>query len=97
VRLILDQLREDYRTVLVLLLLSDLSRGDRQVMGRSAGAVRVYSTALAAMKIYWKTEVRMMSQDEILQSCLELIESGQATPEALLEQYPDAAKPYGRS
>jgi RNA polymerase sigma-70 factor (ECF subfamily) len=52
VRLVLEQLREDYRTVLVLRFVSDLSPDEiAQVMGRSAGAVRVLQhRALAAMK-----------------------------------------------
>jgi RNA polymerase sigma-70 factor (ECF subfamily) len=42
VRLLLARLREDYRTVLVLRFLSDLSPEETaQVMGRSPGAVRV--------------------------------------------------------
>jgi RNA polymerase sigma-70 factor (ECF subfamily) len=42
IRQILDQLRDDYRMVLVLRFLSELSPEEiAQVMGRSAGAVRV--------------------------------------------------------
>jgi RNA polymerase sigma-70 factor (ECF subfamily) len=39
---VLEQLREDYRTVLVLRFLNELSPEETsQVMGRSVGAVRV--------------------------------------------------------
>ncbi len=42
IRRILDQLRDDYRMVLVLRFLSELSPEEvAQVMGRSAGAIRV--------------------------------------------------------
>jgi RNA polymerase sigma-70 factor (ECF subfamily) len=49
---ILDQLREDYRTVLVLRFLNELSPEETsQVMGRSVGAVRVLQhRALAALR-----------------------------------------------
>ncbi len=48
----LEQLREDYRTVLVLRFLSELSPEETaEVMGRSAGAVRVLQhRALAALR-----------------------------------------------
>jgi RNA polymerase sigma-70 factor (ECF subfamily) len=51
-RLTLEQLREDYRTVLVLRFLSELSPEETaQVMGRSPGAVRVLQhRALAALR-----------------------------------------------
>jgi RNA polymerase sigma-70 factor (ECF subfamily) len=50
--LTLEQLREDYRTVLVLRFLSELSPEETsQVMGRSPGAVRVLQhRALAALR-----------------------------------------------
>jgi RNA polymerase sigma-70 factor (ECF subfamily) len=49
----LDTLREDYRNVLVLRFLSDLSPEETaQVMGRSAGAVRVLQhRALSALRM----------------------------------------------
>jgi len=49
----LDTLREDYRNVLVLRFLSDLSPEETaQVMGRSAGAVRVLQhRALSALRV----------------------------------------------
>jgi RNA polymerase sigma-70 factor (ECF subfamily) len=49
---ILDQLREDYRTVLVLRFLNELSPEETsQVMGKSVGAVRVLQhRALAALR-----------------------------------------------
>jgi RNA polymerase sigma-70 factor (ECF subfamily) len=52
VRMILEQLREDYRTVLVLRFLSELSPDETaHVMGRSVGAVRVLQhRALTAMR-----------------------------------------------
>jgi RNA polymerase sigma-70 factor (ECF subfamily) len=51
-RLSLEQLREDYRTVLVLRFLSELSPEETaQVMGRSPGAVRVLQhRALASLR-----------------------------------------------
>jgi len=51
-RLSLEQLRDDYRTVLVLRFLSELSPEETaQVMGRSPGAVRVMQhRALAALR-----------------------------------------------
>lgn len=52
IRELLDRLRDDYRTVLVLRFLSELSPEETaQVMGRSTGAVRVLQhRALAAMR-----------------------------------------------
>lgn len=52
VRLVLEQLREDYRMVLVLRFLSELSPDETaQVMGRTTGAVRVLQyRALVAMR-----------------------------------------------
>jgi RNA polymerase sigma-70 factor (ECF subfamily) len=52
VRNLLSQLREEYRTVLVLRFLGDLSPDETaQVMGKSAGAVRVLQhRALAALR-----------------------------------------------
>jgi RNA polymerase sigma-70 factor, ECF subfamily len=51
-RHVIDRLRPDYRTVLVLRFLNDLSPQDTaKVMGRSAGAVRVLQhRALAALR-----------------------------------------------
>lgn len=51
-RQVMDQLREDYRTVLALRFLSELSPEETaRVMGRSAGAVRVLQhRALAALR-----------------------------------------------
>lgn len=51
-RISLEQLREDYRTVLVLRFLSELSPEETaQVMGRSAGAIRVLQhRALSALR-----------------------------------------------
>lgn len=52
VRVVLDRLKEDYRSVLVLRFLSGLSPEEiAQVMGRSPGAVRVLQhRALAALR-----------------------------------------------
>jgi RNA polymerase sigma-70 factor (ECF subfamily) len=52
IRQMLDQLREDYRTVLLLRFLGDLSPEETaEVMGKSAGAVRVLQhRALAALR-----------------------------------------------
>jgi RNA polymerase sigma-70 factor (ECF subfamily) len=52
IRETLDQLRDDYRTVLVLRFLSELSPDETaQVMGRSPGAVRVLQhRALASLR-----------------------------------------------
>lgn len=52
VRLVLERLREDYRTVLVLRFLSELSPDETaQVMGRTTGAIRVLQhRALMAMR-----------------------------------------------
>lgn len=52
VRLVLEQLREDYSTVLALRFLSELSPEETaKVMGRSAGAVRVLQhRALTALR-----------------------------------------------
>jgi RNA polymerase sigma-70 factor, ECF subfamily len=52
IRQVLDQLRDDYRTVLVLRFLSDLSPEETaHTMGRSAGAIRVLQhRALAAAR-----------------------------------------------
>ena len=52
IRQILDKLREDYRTVLILRFLSDLSPEETaQIMGKSTGAVRVLQyRALAALR-----------------------------------------------
>jgi RNA polymerase sigma-70 factor (ECF subfamily) len=52
VRLVLERLREDYRTVLVLRFLSELTPDETaQVMGRTTGAIRVLQhRALMAMR-----------------------------------------------
>lgn len=52
VREVLDQLRDDYRTVLVLRFLSELTPDETaQVMGRSPGAIRVLQhRALTALR-----------------------------------------------
>jgi RNA polymerase sigma-70 factor (ECF subfamily) len=52
IRQMLDQLSEDYRNVLVLRFLSELSAGETaHVMGRSEGAVRILQhRALAALR-----------------------------------------------
>lgn len=52
IRQLLDQLKEDYRTVLILRFLSELSPEETaQVMGRSPGAVRVLQhRALATIR-----------------------------------------------
>jgi RNA polymerase sigma-70 factor (ECF subfamily) len=52
IRRMLDQLSEDYRNVLVLRFLSELSAGETaHVMGRSEGAVRILQhRALAALR-----------------------------------------------
>lgn len=52
IRQMLDTLRDDYRTVIILRFLSDLSPDETaQVMGKTAGAVRVLQhRALAALR-----------------------------------------------
>jgi RNA polymerase sigma-70 factor (ECF subfamily) len=57
IRETLNQLREDYRTVLVLRFLSELSPDETaQVMGRSPGAVRVLQhRALASLRTLMET------------------------------------------
>lgn len=52
IRQLLEQLREDYRTVLILRFLADLSPDETaEAMGKSSGAVRVLQhRALAALR-----------------------------------------------
>lgn len=52
IRQLLDQLREDYRTVLLLRFIADLSPDETaEVMGKSSGAIRVLQhRALAALR-----------------------------------------------
>jgi RNA polymerase sigma-70 factor (ECF subfamily) len=63
-RQVLEQLREDYRNVLVLRFLNDLTPEETaQVMERSVGAVRVAQhRALAALRNCW-TRTRMKTKN----------------------------------